>query len=98
MKVLNITQRYILSPHGCLKLHNSLVKLEFNLIKTKQIKAEFLNQQTVQIGQLFTIMQNNNQQAIIECMWTLDLRCVERTFRYKSILTARRMKHVTCDR
>ena len=81
--------------HGCTKLHNSLVKLEFNLIKTKRVKAKFINHQTVQIGQLFTIMQNNDQQAIIECMWILDQRCVGRVIRHQDTLTARRLKNVT---
>ena len=64
-KIIKVVSRYgiglnqdlAIRPHGCTKLHDSLVKLEFNLIKTKRIKAKFLNHQTVQIGQLLTIMQ-----------------------------------------
>ena len=92
---IGLNQDQAIRPHGCTKLHDSLVKLEFNLIKTKRIKAKFLNHQTVQIGQLLTIMQKNDQQAIIECMWTSDLRCVGRAIRHKNILTARGMKNVT---
>jgi len=92
---IGLNQAQAIRPHGCTKLHDSLVKLEFNLIKTKGIKAKFLNHQMVQVGQLLTIMQKNDQQAIIECMWTLDLRCVGRAIRHKNILTAQGMKNVT---
>jgi len=92
---IGLNQDQTIRPHGCMKMHNSLVKLEFNLIKTKRVKAKFLNHQTVQIGQLFTIIQNNDQQVIIECMWTLDQRCVGRAIRHQDTLTARGLKNVT---
>ena len=39
-------------------------------------------------------MQNNDQQTIIECMWTLDQRCVGRAIRHQDTLTARGLKSV----
>ena len=39
-------------------------------------------------------MQNNDQQAIIECMWTLDERCVGRAIRHQDTLTAWGLKNV----
>ena len=90
---IGLNQDLTIRPHGCTRLHN-LVKLNFNLIKTKRVKAKFLNHQTIQIGKFFPIMQNNNQQTIIECMWTLDQRCVGRAIRHQDTLTARGLKSV----
>ncbi len=90
---IGLNQDQTIRLHGCTRLHN-LVKLNFNLIKTKRVKAKFLNQQTVQIGKFFTIMQNNDQQTIIECMWTMDQRCVGRAIRHQDTLTARGLKSV----
>ena len=90
---IGLNQDLTIRPHGCTRLHN-LVKLNFNLIKTKRVKAKFLNHQTIQIGKFFTIMQNNDQQTIIECMWTLDQRCVGRAIRHQDTLTARGLKSV----
>jgi len=90
---IGLNQDLTIRPHGCTRLHN-LVKLNFNLIKTKRVKAKFLNHQTIQIGKFFTIMQNNDQQTIIECMWTMDQRCVGRAIRHQDTLTARGLKSV----
>lgn len=90
---IGLNQDQTIRPHGCTRLHN-IVKLNFNLIKTKRVEAKFLNHQTVQIGKFFTIMQNNDQQTIIECMWTLDQRCVGRAIRHQDTLTARGLKNV----
>ena len=42
------------------------IELEFNLIKTKRVKPKFLNHQTVQIGDLFTIRKTSDPQTILE--------------------------------